>query len=111
MKLRFIGDRCEIGGHPLLDRFGQTIDLPVPLARDLILGGGSAAGWAGASALLPDDRFQAVGFTDVDLKDFSMPGSHADAPVEFKNKKTAALVALHMLREEIEAGAPFGEAE
>lgn len=86
---RFVGTYSEIGGYPDLTKFGQAIELPEDLGTDLIRRN---------TPLLPDAEFKALGFTDKELADHAYVGSHADAPVEFLDKKRKALVRLHEIR-------------
>jgi hypothetical protein len=110
---RFLGIEADIVGHGRkLQRFGQAIELPEALAKELILGGGRAQGWAGATAMLPEAEFDAIGFTEAQLKYFGLPASwNSDVKInkdtilsvaEFLEKKKDALMALHGYREKIE---------
>ncbi len=104
---RHVGLETNIFGYRKLERFGQSIDLPDDVAKGIILGAGAVQGHAGASALLPDAEFQAVGFTDAELRYFATPASWASDVnlkdgklyvADFMTKKQAALEALHAYR-------------
>src|ERR1041385_4636965 len=92
---RFIGLESDIDGYRKLNRFGQSIDMPDDLARELILGAGPEQGFAGACALLPEKDFQSVGFTDSELRVFAIPSAQfGDKAADFLRKKRNALEAL-----------------
>ena len=82
-RYRFLGQTSQIG--PIkLNQFGQQVELPDQLAEDAMSGG---------CALLPEAVFNQIGFTATELDRFATPGSHADAPAEFLDKKKQAISA------------------
>lgn len=93
MKMVFLGTETDIGGYPALRNFGQVIELPDQLAKEAVLGG---------AALIPVDQFDAVGFTEQELRKFATPGARRQATEEFAHKQHAALLALHEYREGLE---------
>ena len=58
----------------------------------------------GGCALLDVETFDALGFEKQDLDKFAGVASHGRASAEFLEKKRAALVAAHALRERLESG-------
>ena len=82
---RFVGTDSEITGYPRLQRFGQRIELP----DDFNVSSGHGI------PLLPEKVFESVGFTVEELQRFADPGSHAEAPQEFLDKKLKAIGLLH----------------
>ena len=87
--LRFVGTQTSVTGVAECTQFGQAVQVEKELAADLMA----------TSPFLASAAFDAVGFTAEELKQFADPGTHADAPEEFRAKKTAALIALHNQRE------------
>jgi hypothetical protein len=87
----FVGSYCEIDrGRIKLDRFGQGVTLPVELARVVIQGGG---------AVIPAEKFEAIGFTAEELKRFAFPGPAESAPEAFKVKRAEAWRQFAELKE------------
>lgn len=95
---RFVGSACVIHGTGEFSKFGQRVELPEAVADTVILGGG---------AFVPEDEFEALGFTTDELKNYQFPGQQANAPLSFHEKKTAAILAFQTRREELRA-ARFG---
>ena len=71
------------------ERFGQKVQLAEDVAITAIAGG---------AALLPEEKFVAVGFTDEELKDYAYPGQREGAPEAFAAKLLAARIAVHDCR-------------
>ncbi len=91
----FVGSYCEIdAGRIKLDKFGQRIELDDKLAEIVIKGGG---------AILPEDKFKAISFTDEELKDFAYPGARENAPESFKARVKAAHIAFCDHKQALEA--------
>ena len=91
MVYRFIGNEATIG-EVGLKNIGDPITLASDVAEDIILGGGSAAGFAGGAALLPEQEF--VGFFGA------IPvNRYAE---DFTEKLSAAVQRLHAYRLELE---------
>jgi hypothetical protein len=101
MTLKFIGTEAEIGGKKLT-ALGQEFDLPAAEAKDAILGAGAETGYAGAVAALPADQFDALGFTDAELKRYAYPGARERAPEDCRGKLCKAAKALDEYRATIE---------
>lgn len=103
---RFLGTHTDIGGYAALDHFGQRVELPAELAKDAVRGGAS---------LLPEDQFEALGFSAEELSKHGTPGGRINAPDSFLRKHKAGLLAAHEYRESLtKAGAdvqPEGEAK
>ena len=95
MTFRFLGAESLVGDSIRLNRFGQSVELAEPQAVNAILGG---------CALVDDEAFCQIGFAKEDLERFASSGSHGRAPAEFLEKKKAALLAAHALRERLERG-------
>jgi hypothetical protein len=95
MTYRFVGSNSDIGDSIRLIRFGQSVELSDEQARNAVLGG---------CALVPDEAFTEIGFTNAELSSFASVGSHERAPAEFIDKKRRALMAAHELRERFEGG-------
>jgi hypothetical protein len=95
MIFRFLGSESSIGDDIELKTFAQSIELSDELAKLAILGG---------CALLDETAFDQIGFDKADLEKFYSVGEHARAPAEFLEKKKAALIAAHDLRERLENG-------
>jgi len=93
--LRFLGSESLVGDSIRLNRFGQSVELTELQAANAILGG---------CALLDVETFDALGFEKQDLDKFAGVASHGRASAEFLEKKRAALVAAHALRERLESG-------
>ena len=108
---KFIGTEAEIGGVRLR-RLGDSITLSESRAEDIILGAGSEQGFAGGAALIPEEFFDKLGFTEQELKRWgsvsardALAGSSAEAVVEFRRKHKAGLEALHEHRVGLEQAA------
>jgi hypothetical protein len=102
MTFRFLGAESLVGDSIRLNRFGQSVDLTQPQAANAILGG---------CPLVDDETFCQIGFTKEDLERFASSGSHGRAPAEFQEKKKAALLTAHALRERLESGETLTAAE
>jgi hypothetical protein len=88
---RFVGVECKIGDAEL-KTIGQKIELPDEQATDLIRHPRGAA-------IIPDDEFSAIGFTDAELQRYGRKGSQVNAPAEFKDKIEQARQVLVDLRQ------------
>lgn len=97
MKLRFIGSSSNVGDIALR-RFGQAFELAEDVAEDVLA--------ARRCPVLPETVFQKIGFTEEELRIYSNPGTHADAPAAFLEKKKRALQALYDPRAEEGAQPP-----
>jgi hypothetical protein len=97
MTFRFIGTEAEISGSKLTS-LGQPVEMDTAEANVIILGGGIGQGFAGAIALLPEEQFAEVGFTEAEIAKYAYPGARINAPEEFTAKYRAALIALHEYR-------------
>jgi hypothetical protein len=88
---RFVGDQADIY-NPLYQfrRFGQKADIEDACARQHCLKG---------VQLIPEAEFEAIGFTEDELKLYPSAISHTGATADFKRKKKTALVALHAFRQ------------
>ena len=95
MTYRFVGSNSDIGDSIRLIRFGQSVELSDEQARNAVLGG---------CALVPDEAFTEIGFTNAELTSFASVGSHERAPADFLDRKKRALLAAHELRERLEGG-------
>jgi hypothetical protein len=80
---RFVGTLADVGGVRL-DRFGQKVQLPAADAKH-----------ERGPAVIPEERFAEIGFTDEELEKYAYPGPRTDAPSEFQKKLKAALEARH----------------
>lgn len=88
----FVGSHCEIDNRIKLTRFGQKVTLSDSVAAVVIEGGG---------AILPEQVWDTI-FTTADAADltaYAYPGPRVNAPDEFKEKVTRALVAFNDHRE------------
>jgi len=91
MTFVFLGALSEVLGAGIkLTRFGQRIELPPELADETKRHGGLPC--------IPAEQFDALGFTEAELKQFGVADSHAQAPAEFLAKKRQALEILHAHR-------------
>lgn len=95
---RFIGTETDIGGEKLKE-FGQTITLSDSRAKEAIMGAGPEQGYAGATALIPDDDYQKLKITDEEQRQYAYPGRRERMSADFKPKYHAAFDALGRLRE------------
>jgi hypothetical protein len=92
----FVGSYCEIdGGRVKLERFGQRIELPDELAATVVRGGG---------AVLPEAKFDEIGFTEQELKQYAYPGQRLGAPEAFNAKVVEAHRAFCEYREQVKNG-------
>ena len=91
MDYRFIGNEAVIGDVGL-KCIGDVITLADDVAKDVLVGGGAESGHAGAAALLPEAEFVSI---------FGAGPVNRHAP-DFAEKMTAALVAMHEHRLELE---------
>lgn len=91
MVYRFIGNEATIG-EVGLKNIGDPITLAADVADDIILGGGSASGFAGGAALLPEQDF-------VGIFGASQVNRYAE---DFTGKLSAAVQRLHAYRLELE---------
>lgn len=87
MTYRFVGTTSSIEGIANLREFGQRAEIPKGMERE-----------AAKANCIPEEVFAEIGFTDDELSRYRFPGTHADAPPEFQEKKKQALTALHDLR-------------
>jgi hypothetical protein len=95
---RFLGLSTEIG-EIKLTKFGQAIELPDELARQVI---GSHE--SGGAAILPNTEFEELGFTEQELSLYASPISHGQANESFHGKKKKGLLAVHEFRSRASAG-------
>jgi len=79
-KFRFVGTSAEIGDRKLT-RLGEEIALSSDDAKNAIEGG---------AALLPEDSFAQVGFTEQEISLYACPGQRIDAPEAFMAKLRSA---------------------
>lgn len=93
MTFVFCGSQSVIGGVVELKAFGQRVELEESIARDAIVGGCS---------LLPAEEFDAIGFTDAELKRFGDVHARASAPAEFVDKMRLAWGRVADMRAEYE---------
>lgn len=91
---RFVGSACVLWGIAEFSTFGQRIELPEHTASEAIRGG---------AALVPEEEFEAIGFTADELKNFAFPGQQVNAPEPFKTKQRAAILAYQTRRHELQA--------
>lgn len=99
---RHIGRETQIHGAAKLERFGQKIELTEDIGNEYMRGCGSAEGWRGSVAILPEEDFAELGFSADHLIKYSAPASHLGAPEDFLEKKKAAFERLQELRESLE---------
>lgn len=90
----FVGAESEIGGVAKLSRIGQTIALSDDAARNAIVGG---------CAIIPQESFNEIGFTQEELKKYGTQSGRIDAPEDFNAKVALGLELFHRIRGE------FGE--
>lgn len=90
----FVGAHCELPNLKL-ERFGQTVELTDAAAENIIAGGG---------AILPKSEFDAIGFSDEEVKSFAFPGPRITAPAEFQEKYSRAVARFGELHEQIKSG-------
>ena len=102
MTFRFLGSESLVGDSIRLNRFGQSVELTELQAANAILGG---------CALVDDETFCQIGFAREDVERYASSGSHGRAPAEFQEKKKAALLTAHALRERLESGETLTAAE
>jgi hypothetical protein len=89
----FVGSECELGVTKL-SRLGQQVTLADDVAKNAVLGN---------AQLLPDAKFEGVGFTEQELSLYPFTGQQAAAPEVFKAKLKAAWVAVAEHKAELEA--------
>lgn len=93
VSLRFVGTFYAILGTPYtMKKFGQIVSLPEDLAKEKILDG---------APLLPPDKFDALGFTEDELRTWWNTERQHAAPAPFHEKKAAAFKALAEYRESL----------
>lgn len=90
-KYRFVGAESVIG-EIHLKALGQPAELSAELANEAVLGG---------CAILPEETFAEIGFTEAECKQFAYPAQRTDASAEFAAKHKAALIAVHGWRESL----------
>ena len=96
---RFLGTSIELRLNDTsvaCDRFGQQVDLP---DADLV----NLIGHSNAP-FITEEAFAAAGFTEEELQQHFSVTTHDGATDTFKNKKRAALLALHNYRESLKSG-------
>jgi hypothetical protein len=94
---RYCGSQSFIGDLKL-DKFGQSVEFDDAAAKNAILGG---------AAIVPATDPLWKEFTDEELRKFSNPLSHRQAPAVFLQKKKMALGAYHEIRSRLESGGPL----
>ena len=67
-----------VGARIILDKLGAKVEATDDEATDWMRGG---------CALLTEDEFKSVGFTDDELKDYDYPGKQFNAPQEISKGK------------------------
>jgi hypothetical protein len=94
-------EQFEIGDHPEFSGpvhqarlFGDVIDMPEAVATRAISEG---------AAILPQDLFASLGFTDAEIEKYPNKRTQQTAPADWQAKHLAARIALHGLREELKA--------
>jgi hypothetical protein len=92
MLIRFVGIYSELGDGTRLQTFGQAVELTDDMVRAASLGG---------AEILPDDEFQAIGFTDQELKLWGNAVRQMKAPETFRAKYLAAREAARMFRQHL----------
>jgi hypothetical protein len=102
-------EQFEIADHPEFSGdfhqarlFGDSFEMPEPVASRAISEG---------AAILPEDIFAALGFTDAEIEKYPNRRTQQSAPADWQAKHKAARVALHNVREELKATAPKTVAE
>lgn len=88
----FVGSECELGTTKL-NRLGQQVTLADDAAKTAVLGN---------AQILPDAKFEAIGFTEQELSLYPFPGQQAQAPDAFKAKLKAAWIAVAEYKTELE---------
>lgn len=71
---------------------GSVFEMSEEMGRQAVLHG---------AALLPKDRFEAIGFTEPEIKAYPNARVQAGAPASFHAKLLAARIALHEYRAEL----------
>lgn len=94
MTFRNVGSETDIG-HAELRKLGQPVELDEALALEALRGG---------ACVLPAAEFEAIGFTEDELRKYATPGAQIKAPPEFKDKLKAAWLAADKLRGEVTRG-------
>lgn len=94
MVYRFVGTESHVG-PTTMRRFGQRFNMSEEVAKTVIKGG---------CALIPEDQFNALGFTEEDMKVWSDPMvQDGDIP----NKRDEAQRKMEFLRKRKEARAIY----
>lgn len=93
MTVRFLGTLSEITGVGKLTALGQSVEVSEEMLRDAILGG---------CALLPDEEFEALGFSVDELKRYGDAYGRDNAPAEFWDKLRAGWVRVAEMRADFE---------
>ena len=70
-----------VGARVILDKLGATVEANEDEATDWMRGG---------AALLTEDEFKGIGFTEDELKTYDYPGKQVNAPQDFKDKQKKA---------------------
>jgi hypothetical protein len=84
---RFVGTYCEIWDTEFkFTRFGQKVEMPDALAKEAKTQG---------AALVPEDQFSTIGFSEDELKAYRDHSAHRNAPESFLNKRSAAWKLVH----------------
>lgn len=91
----FCGSQSVIGNVVEMKRFGQRVDLDDQIAQEAIAGG---------CPLLVAEEFDAIGFSDEELKKYGDVHARASAPSEFVEKARLAWVRISEIRSDIERG-------
>ena len=96
MILKFAGTEADFG-NVKLNQFGQVFEVKASEVKELLLGAGPDAGFAGAINALPADQFDAIGFSDNELASIADPGPRAYATGALASKihKTHEAVAQY----------------
>ena len=87
---KFVGVRTTIG-DVTLDEMGARIMLSKDEARNAVDGG---------AAIVPADKFEAVGFTPDELERYKYTGSRSSAPDSFHAKLRAAVSQIGVAEEQ-----------
>lgn len=92
MTFVFLGGVSEVIGAGIkLTRFGQRVELPPEIAEETKHPRGLPC--------IPAADFDAIGFSDAELKQWGVAATHENAPPEFIEKKRTALAILNDIRE------------
>jgi hypothetical protein len=96
MLYRFVGAVADLGDSRTLTRFGQSIELKDSEVADLV---------RQKVPLITDAAFSEIGFTALELQEFSVPDTPVPSTSTFHMKRHKAWLAAHDLREEFTKGA------